>query len=116
MRILECLADISAWTAAHHLKLNLSKTELLSIPGKDYPHLDLSVTVNDVMVSSSSTVRNLGVILNDKLSCALNITAVARSCRFALYNISRIRSFLTKDTMQLLVQALIISRLDYCNY
>ena len=33
-RISECLADITAWTAAHHLKLNLSKTELLFIPGK----------------------------------------------------------------------------------
>ena len=27
MHISECLADISAWTAVHHLKLNLSKTE-----------------------------------------------------------------------------------------
>ena len=63
----------------------------------------------------SSTVRNLGVILDDQLSCTPNITAVARSCRFALYNIRRIRTFLTKDATQLLVQALVISRLDYCN-
>ena len=44
-----------------------------------------------------------------------NITAVARSCRFALYNIRRIRSFLTREAAQLLVQSLVISRLDYCN-
>ena len=37
------------------------------------------------------------------------------SCRFALYNICKIWSFLTKNAMQLLVQALVISRLDYCN-
>ena len=36
---------------------------------------------------------------------------MAESCCFALYNICRIRSFLTKDATQLLV----ISRLDYCN-
>lgn len=29
-----CLADLSPWMAAHHLKLNLSKTELLYIPGR----------------------------------------------------------------------------------
>ena len=32
--ISKCLADISTCTAVHHLKLNLSKTELLFLPGK----------------------------------------------------------------------------------
>ncbi len=39
----------------------------------------------------------------------------ARSCRFALHNIWKIRPFLTQHAAQLLVQALVISRLDYCN-
>ena len=77
--------------------------------------MDLSVTVQDVTVSPSSMVRNLGVILDDGLSCTPNITAVARSCRFVLYNICRIRSFLRRDAAQLLVQALVISLLNYCN-
>ncbi len=38
-----------------------------------------------------------------------------RSCRFALHNIRKIRPFLTEHAAQLLVQALVISRLDYCN-
>ncbi len=40
--------------------------------------------------------------------------AVARSCRFALYNIWKIRSFLTGHATELLVQAFVLSRLDYC--
>ncbi len=39
----------------------------------------------------------------------------ARSCRFALHNIRKIRPFLTEHAAQLLVQALVISRLDYCS-
>ncbi len=39
----------------------------------------------------------------------------ARSCRFALHNIRKIRPFLTEHAAQLLVQALVVSRLDYCN-
>ncbi len=39
----------------------------------------------------------------------------ARSCRFALHNIRKTRPFLTQHTAQLLVQALVISRLDYYN-
>ena len=50
----------------------------------------------------------LGSSLDDGLSCTPNITAVARSCRFAPYNICRIRSFLTGDATKLLVQALVI--------
>ena len=48
MRILKCLAKICIWTAGHHLKLNLSKSELLFIPGKGCPPMDLSVTVKDI--------------------------------------------------------------------
>ena len=94
-RISECLADVSTWTTAHHLRLNLNKTELLLIPGKDCPHMDLLVNVENITVSPSTTARNLGVVLDNQLSCTANITAVARSCRFALYNIRRIRPFLT---------------------
>ncbi|KAI2650044.1 Protein phosphatase 2C 1 [Labeo rohita] len=35
--------------------------------------------------------------------------------QFALHNIRKIRPFLTEQATQLLVQALVISRLDYCN-
>ncbi len=36
-------------------------------------------------------------------------------CSFALHNIRNIRPFLTQQASQLLVQTLVISRLDYCN-
>ena len=102
-------ADISALTAVNHLKLNLSKTELLFILGKDGP------CISHCRGFHVLAVWNPGVIFNDGLSCTPNITAVARSCRFAIYSIHRIWSFLTKNAMQLLVQTLVISRLDYCN-
>ncbi len=44
-----------------------------------------------------------------------HIAKTVRSCRFALHNIRKIRPFLTEHAAQLLVQALVISRLDYCN-
>ncbi|XP_067268944.1 uncharacterized protein [Pseudorasbora parva] len=58
---------------------------------------------------------NLGVIFDDQLSFKDHISKTARSCRFALHNIRKIRPFLTEHATQLLVQALVISRLDYCN-
>ncbi len=50
-----------------------------------------------------------------KLNFTDHITKTARSCRLALYNIKKIRPFLSEHATQLLVQALVLSRLDYCN-
>ncbi len=84
-RISGCLADISARMKEHHLKLKLAKTP--STP--------------------SSSVRNLRfcAISDDQLTFKDHIAKTARSCRFALYNIRKIRPFLTQQAAQLLVQA-----------
>ncbi len=63
----------------------------------------------------SSSVRNLGVIFDDQLTFKDHIAKTAWSCRIALHNIRKIRPFLTEHAAQLLVQAHVISRLDYCN-
>ncbi len=54
-------------------------------------------------------------MIDDKLNFTDHVTKTARSCRFALYNIKKIRPFLSEHATQLLVQALVLSRLDYCN-
>ncbi|KAK3530038.1 hypothetical protein QTP86_009959 [Hemibagrus guttatus] len=114
-RISACLVDISSWMTAHQLKLNPSKTELLFIPGDPSPAQDLVISLNNSMISPSATARNLGVTMDNQLSFSSHVTNVTRSCRFLLYNIRRIRPFLSTQTTQVLVQSLVISRLDYCN-
>ncbi len=52
---------------------------------------------------------------DDQLTFKEHIAKTARSCRFALHNIRKISPFLTQHAARLLVQALVISRLDYCN-
>jgi len=86
----------------HHLQLNLAKTELLILPANPSLQHDF-------------TIRNLGVTFDDQLTFTDNITKTARSFRFAMHNIRKIRPFLTEHETQLLIQALFISRLDYCN-
>ncbi len=66
-------------------------------------------------ITPSASVRNLGVIFDDQLTFKEHIAKTARSFRFALHYIRKIRSFLTEHAAQLLVQALVISTLDYCN-
>ncbi len=114
-RISGCLADISAWMKEHHLQLNLAKTELLVFPATPTLQHDFTIQLGSSTITPSASVRNLGVIFNDQLTFKEHIAKTARSCRFALHNIRKIRPFLTEHAAQLLVQALVISRLDYCN-
>ncbi|KAJ8368695.1 hypothetical protein SKAU_G00087230 [Synaphobranchus kaupii] len=114
-RISACPADISVWMSSHHLKLNLDKTELLFMPYKTSPLLDLSITVDGTIVTASHSARKLGVFLDDQLDFKEHIRATAWSCRFLLYNIRRIWPYLTTYPTQLLVQTMVTSRLDYCN-
>ncbi len=54
-------------------------------------------------------------MIDDQLTFSDHIAKIARSCRFALFNIKKIRPFLSEHASQLIVQALVLSRLDYCN-
>ncbi len=114
-RIAACLSDISSWMMDHHLQLNLAKTELLVFSANPSLHHNFSIQLGSSTITPSRTARNLGVVIDDQLSFTDHIATTAQSCRFALYNIRKIRPFLSEQAAQLLVQALVLSRLDYCN-
>ncbi|XDV26173.1 hypothetical protein PO909_029949 [Leuciscus waleckii] len=114
-RVSSCLADISTWMKEHHLQLNLAKTELLVLPANPSLQHDFTIQLESSLITPSRSVRNLGVTFDDQLTFTDHISKTARSCRFALHNIRKIRPFLTEHATQLIVQALVISRLDYCN-
>uniref|UniRef100_A0AAY4DP64 Reverse transcriptase domain-containing protein n=1 Tax=Denticeps clupeoides TaxID=299321 RepID=A0AAY4DP64_9TELE len=114
-KISACLSDISAWMSEQHLQLNLSKTEILIFPGNNSPQQNLSIQIGSLLLTPTASAKSLGVWIDDKLSLNHHVAAISRSCRFTLYNIRKIRSFLSQQATQLLVQAMVISKLDYCN-
>jgi hypothetical protein len=67
------------------------------------------------MVSPSKSAKNLGMTLDNTLSFSANIKVVTHSFRFMLYNTRRVRPYLIQEAAQVLIQALVISRLDLCN-
>ena len=109
------LRDTQSWMENHHLKLNPGKTELIFFPALTSPFSDFSISLGEATVTSYPSARNLRVVMDHRLSLSENITAVTRTCRFFLYNIQWICPFLTTYSTQLLVQAMVLSRLDYCN-
>ncbi|XP_063808745.1 uncharacterized protein LOC135013963, partial [Pseudophryne corroboree] len=114
--VTECLSAISSWMTSRHLKLNISKTELIIFPpANSRYHPDISITVKNSTIYPTPQARCLGVILDSDLSFVPHIQSVSRSCYMHLKNISKIRPYLTQDTAKTLIHALIISCIDYCN-
>ncbi len=87
----------------HHLQFNQAKTELLVFPAPPTLQHDFTIQMDSATITPSSSVRNLGVIFNDQLTFKDHIAKTARSCRFALHNIRKIRplSFLDWTTAML---------------
>ncbi len=113
-RMSACLTDISCWMKHHHLQLNLAMAELLVVPANPSFNHNCTIQLGTSTITPSKTARNLGFVNDDQLTFSDHITKTARSCRFALFNIKKIRPFLSEHATQL-VQVLVLSRLDYCN-
>ncbi len=64
---------------------------------------------------TSSTVKNLGVILDSNLPFENHISHVTKTAFFHLRNIAKLRNMLSVSDAEKLVHAFMTSRLDYRN-
>ena len=116
-RLEACITEIRIWMSIRMLKLNDDKTEMVIFCSKhhlgQYGHC--TINIGDSSIIPVSHVRNLGVQMDDHLSMISQVTAICVACNFQLYRLSSVRRYLTVDATKNAVQALITSRLDYCN-
>lgn len=73
------------------------------------------IHVCDERVLASPKASNIGVLLDESLGIAPQVTVICKSAFYHLRKINLIRKYLTFDAVQLLVHALVTSKLDYCN-
>ena len=100
----------------NHLKLNKDKTELLVISGKHLsrPILQELSVVNET-IRSSQNARNIGVIFDNHFHFNAHIASICKSSFYHLRNISCIRKYVSSNTTEILVHAVVSSKLDHCN-
>ena len=105
-----CTNDICQWIPLNGLKWNDAKTELLQIQSK-YGNKVSSIGINIGIdhIDHSASARNLGVLFDDTLSPY--VSSICISAVFQLWQISRIRDFLTTDAMKKIVYSLVMSLL-----
>ena len=113
-----CLKNIQSWMAASKLKLNPDKTEFILF-GSDKQRQQLSHLFPTDILGNNLTpvdkVRNLGVIFDAGFTFSDQVGNIRKSCYYQIRDFIRVRRFLPRSVAITLANALVSSRLDYCN-
>ena len=110
-----CVGDVKLWMMQNKLQLKEGRTEALRIDTQNSPDLPLSITIDQNDICFSRSVRNLGMIFDDKLPMKQQVSKICQSAHLELRRISSIRHVCTVDARKTLVTSLFLSCLDYCN-
>ena len=98
---------------------NAAKTEALLIASSrktvSTTPLPSAINVDGARVEFSTSVKSLGVNIDNTLSMHSHVLSVCRSAYNELRRISSIRRLLTTEATKTLVCSFVLSRLDYCN-
>ena len=95
-----CTDDIKTWMTKNQLKLNDDKTEALLFPFSSSfktstVSLPDSITLGSHNIPFSDSARNLGFILESKLSMKKHVIQICQTAYFELKRISSVRRFLS---------------------
>ena len=73
------------------------------------------VCVGGETIQASSSVRNVGVILDPSADMEDQIKKICKTCHFHLTNISKIRAYLDRESTEAIIHAFVTTNLDYYN-
>src|SRR6218665_2467093 len=108
---------LNSWMSSNRLLLNPHKTQYIWLATRQQLYkLDYeSLSAEFPTFLFSTSVRDLGVILDQELSFAEHITALTRSCYYHLRQLRVVSRSLSSSSASTLIHAFIANRLDYCS-
>ena len=113
----ECIASVRTWMTVNKLKLNDGKTEIMVVasPHNQCRLTDIRLKIGEAILTPRSTVKNLGAALDSTLSMEAQVSSVVRKMYFNIRRISKVKRHLTKEACAKVINATVISHLDYHN-
>ena len=112
-----CLADVRSWMQANFLKLNESKTEFIIFGTRQQLNKvgTINIRIGDDEIQNVPSVKNLGLHFDEELKHPSHVNKLTSISFNLIHNIARIHHQLDIETTKTLVQALVLSHLDYCH-
>ena len=116
-----CTQRIHNWLLNNGLHLNPSKSEAIAFFNpRSKPLESLAESITSISVAGSpiklqSSIKNLGVYLDSKMSFDKQVSETCKASYFHIRALRHIRSSLTTEACKTIAAAIVGSRLDYCN-
>ena len=114
----EDLQRICQWTYTNKLLLNPDKTKLVVLGSRPlvrkFEGLHLSLLGKEL--TPAKPVKDLGVILDPNLTYEDHTTKTVSTCMSRLGQINRVKRVLDMDTLTIVVNCVVFSKLFYCSY
>jgi Reverse transcriptase (RNA-dependent DNA polymerase) len=117
-RLSECFRAVQHWLDLNGLSMDPGKTEAIVIGTSARKRMEGLVNTVDlgcVSVSPVSSVRSLGVTIDDTLSFDEHVNNVCKSCKFHIRALRHIRCHIPEDAAKTIACSMVNGRLDYCN-
>ena len=73
------------------------------------------ILIGDCVIRPKGVVKNLGTWLDSTLSMNSHVNNTCSNAFYCLYNIRRIRKYLSRRSTETIIHAFVSSRVDYCN-
>ena len=112
------IAEIWKWMAANMLKLN-DKTEFITFGTKHQlkkmESASTMTAIGNIKVLSVNHVHNLGFFMYNTVKNQFHINKLTSSTFNQMLSKRRICSKLDHDSTKTIIQALVMSKIDYCN-
>ena len=117
-RLKNCLDDVRKWLSANKLKLNPDKTEFILFGSRNV-RTKLSnffpVNILGNLLSPVDAIKNLGVWFDSDFSFSCHVRNTCKASFVHIRDLKRLRGYLIREAALLAANALVGSRLDYCN-
>ena len=117
LQLERCIEEIRNWVAINMLKLNDDKTEFIIFGTcqqlKKIDHITIGIGSQNIIPIEH--VSNLGFFMDKLFKNTTHINKLSSLLCHQLKNIPKIRGKLDFEAAKTVVQALILSKLDYCN-
>ena len=110
-----CLRDVQEWMSLSKLKLNPEFIVFGSKAQRQKISSHFPVSILGSLLHPVDSVRNLGVWFDADFSFSEHIKRTCKACFLQMRDLRRIRKYLTSEVAVLAANALVSSRLDYCN-
>ena len=112
----EDLCRISNWTFRNQLLINPSKTVLIIFGSRAMVSKveDFRLTLIGKEITPATVAKDLGVILDPSLTYHDHIASTVSGCMARLGQINRVKQAFDSTTLNIIINALVFSKLYYC--